>query len=53
MFGGKKEEGISLDEVVAKYFKKADLKQYDTSQSQRIKEQQADKKKSHHKDKAA
>lgn len=53
MFGGKKEEGISLDEVVAKYFKKADLKDYETKQPQRVKEQQHNKQDDDKKDKAA
>lgn len=53
MFGGKKEEGISLDEVVAKYFKKANLKEYNTNQPQRIKEHKTKKEQSKSKDKAA
>ncbi|MBY6179867.1 5'-nucleotidase C-terminal domain-containing protein [Staphylococcaceae bacterium DP2N0-1] len=36
MFGGKREEGVSLDEVVAQYIKDADLSKYDTNKPERI-----------------
>lgn len=36
MFGGKREEGVSLDEVVAQYIKNADLSKYDTNKPERI-----------------
>lgn len=36
MFGGKREEGISLDAVVSQYIKEADLSSYDTVDSVRI-----------------
>ena len=36
MFGGKREEGVSLDEVVAQYIKNADLSKYDTKKPERI-----------------
>ena len=36
MFGGKREEGVSLDEVVARYIKNADLSKYDTNKPERI-----------------
>lgn len=35
-FGGKREEGISLDEVVAQYIKKTDLSKYNTNKPGRI-----------------
>lgn len=36
MFGGQREEGISLDAVVAQYIKKADLNEYNTEEPVRI-----------------
>ncbi|PNZ30843.1 5'-nucleotidase [Staphylococcus petrasii] len=36
MFGGQREEGISLDAVVAQYIKEADLSKYDTTEAVRI-----------------
>lgn len=36
MFGGQREEGISLDAVVAQYIKEADLSKYDTTEPVRI-----------------
>ena len=36
MFGGKREEGISLDAVVSQYMKEADLSSYDTTDPVRI-----------------
>ena len=36
MFGGPREEGISLDQVVSEYMKHADLKQYAATDAQRI-----------------
>ncbi|PNZ69806.1 bifunctional metallophosphatase/5'-nucleotidase [Staphylococcus croceilyticus] len=36
MFGGQREEGISLDAVVAQYIKEADLSKYDTIEPVRI-----------------
>ncbi|GGG97907.1 bifunctional metallophosphatase/5'-nucleotidase [Staphylococcus pragensis] len=36
MFGGQREEGISLDAVVAQYIKEADLNKYDTTEPVRI-----------------
>lgn len=36
MFGGQREEGISLDEVVAQYIKETDLSKYDTVEPVRI-----------------
>lgn len=36
MFGGKREEGISLDAVVSQYIKEADLSSYDTVDAVRI-----------------
>ncbi|WP_086428047.1 5'-nucleotidase C-terminal domain-containing protein [Staphylococcus cornubiensis] len=36
MFGGPREEGISLEQVFAKYLKTADLSQYATTEPQRI-----------------
>ena len=36
MFGGKREESASLDEVVAQYIKNADLSKYDTNKPERI-----------------
>ena len=36
MFGGQREEGISLDAVVAQYIKNTDLNQYNTEEPVRI-----------------
>lgn len=36
MFGGPREEGVSLDKVMADYLKTADLTQYDTTEPQRM-----------------
>lgn len=36
MFGGPREEGVSLDKVMADYLKTADLSQYDTTEPQRM-----------------
>lgn len=36
MFGGPREEGVSLDKVMADYLKHADLSQYDTTEPQRM-----------------
>lgn len=36
MFGGQREEGISLDAVVAQFIKEADLSKYDTTEPVRI-----------------
>ena len=35
-FGGQREEGISLDAVVAQYIKNTDLNQYNTEEPVRI-----------------